>query len=278
MTDERIHRAVSADGTEIAGRVRGQGPPLVLVHPPVADPDIAWEALVPHLTDRFTCYRPSLRGRGLSGDNPDHSPPRFREDFNAFVDSIGDPVFLMGWSDGGSLALGAAAHSGSVTAVTAFEPSVWPLMREDELARQGAMVEQVGAAAADGRLTDAARIFHRYVCTDTEFDALDADYLERQGGFWPLLMRELQQGIAYEGPEPTDPEVLGQIDAPVLVLLAQQTRLKTWFTDSAQHIAQHVGDSHVRELPGVGHFAPLVAPKPIAKELISFFDSVRQPA
>jgi pimeloyl-ACP methyl ester carboxylesterase len=275
MTDDRIHRAVSADGTEIAGRVRGQGPPLVLVHPPVVDPDIAWEALVPYLTGRFTCYRPGLRGRGLSGDNPDHSPARLQEDFNAFVDSIGGPVYLMSWSDGGSLALGAAAHCGSVTAVAAYEPSVWALMREDELARQGAMVKKVGAATADGRLTDAAHIFHHYVCTDNEFNALDADYLERQGGNWPPLLRELQQEMAYEGPEPTDPDVLGRIDAPVLVLLAQQTRLKTWFTDSAQHIAQNVADSQVRELPGVGHFAPLVAPEPIAKELISFFESVR---
>ena len=44
------------------------------------------------------------------------------------------------------------------------------------------------------------------------------------------------------GFEHTDPEVLGQIDAPVLVLLAQQTRLDTWFTDSAQHVTQHVAD------------------------------------
>ena len=29
--NERIHRAVSADGTEIAGRVQGHGPPLILV-------------------------------------------------------------------------------------------------------------------------------------------------------------------------------------------------------------------------------------------------------
>jgi pimeloyl-ACP methyl ester carboxylesterase len=38
-------------------------------------------------------------------------------------------------------------------------------------------------------------------------------------------------------------------------------------------VAQHVVDAHVRELPGVGHFAPLLEPEPIAKELISFFES-----
>ncbi|MDP8927065.1 MAG: alpha/beta hydrolase, partial [Actinomycetota bacterium] len=106
---------------------------------------------------------------------------------------------------------------------------------------------------------------------------LDADYLDRQARLFPLLMQEIQQGMSDEGPQPTDPEVLGQIDAPVLVLLAQRTRLSTWFSDSARHVAQHVADSHVRELPDVGHFAPLVAPEPVAKELISFLESVRQP-
>lgn len=277
MSDERIHRAVSADGTEIAGQVHGEGPPLVLLHPPVVDAEIAWDALLPHLTGRFTCYVPSLRGRGLSGDNPDHSPPRLQEDFDAFAESIGRPVCLVGWSDSASMALGTAATSDAVAAVAAFEPSVWPLMREDELARQGAMLEEVGAAVADGRLVDAARTFHHYVCNEDEFDALDADYLERQGGIWPLLLQELQQSMAYEGAEPTDPEVLAQIDAPVLVLLGQQTRLDTWFTDSAQHVAQHVADAHVHELPGVGHFAPLIAPEPVAKEVISFFESALQP-
>ena len=31
MNEGRVHRVVSDDGTEIAGLVRGQGPPLVLV-------------------------------------------------------------------------------------------------------------------------------------------------------------------------------------------------------------------------------------------------------
>jgi pimeloyl-ACP methyl ester carboxylesterase len=277
MPGDRIHRAVSADGTEIAGRVEGQGPPLVLVHGPVHDGDMAWATLLPLLTEQFTCYLPSLRGRGLSGDNPDHSPPRFQEDVNAFVDSIGEPVCLFGWSDGGSLALGAAAPSESVVAVAAFEPSVYPLMREDDLAAFGATVEQWSAATVDGRLIDAAHIFHRYVCTDDEYRAVATDYLHRQARLFPLLAQEIQQAASYEGPQPTDPEVLARIEVPVLILLAQQTRLDTWFTDSAQHVAQHVTDSHIRELPDVGHFAPLVAPEPIAKELISFFAAVRRP-
>jgi len=72
--------------------------------------------------------------------------------------------------------------------------------------------------------------------------------------------------------------VLGTVAAPVLLLRGQQTELRTFFADAAQHIAQHIPDPHVRELQGVGHFAPLLAPESIAEELISFFESVRQPA
>ncbi len=277
MTEDRIHRAASADGTEIAGRVQGQGPPLVLAHPNVLDGDIAWAALVPHLADRFTCYLPSLRGRGLSSDHPDHSPRRLQEDIIAFVDSIGEPVCLVGWSDSGAM-FGAAIHSDAVAAVAAFEPSVYPLLREDDLAAFGATIEQWTTEAADGRLGDAALTFHRFVCTEVEFAALEADYLEWFQANVPVLMEELRQEASYEGPDPTDPEMLARITAPVLVLRSLEGALGTFFADSAEHIAKHVTDAHVRELPDIGHFAPVVAPEPLAKELIAFFESVRRPA
>lgn len=94
MTDGSIHRTVSADGTEIAARVHGQGSPLVLVHGALADGDIAWEAMLPYLTDRFACYLPSTRGCGLFADSADHSPQRLVEDIAAFVDSIRIPLGL----------------------------------------------------------------------------------------------------------------------------------------------------------------------------------------
>lgn len=276
MTADRIHRAVSADGTEIAGRVEGQGPPLVLVHPNLLDGDLAWAALVPHLADRFTCYLPSLRSRGLSSANPDHSPPRLVEDITAFVDSIGEPVYLMGWSDSGPM-LGAAVHSDAVAAVADFEPAVYPLLREDDLAGFGATIERWTSEVADGRPDDAARTIHHFVCTDDEFAVLDADYLERFGANLPVVKEEFEQSQGYEGPQYTEPEMLRRITAPVLILQSLEGALSTFFADSAQHIAQHVADAHVRELPDVGHFAPLVAPESVAEELISFFASVRQP-
>jgi pimeloyl-ACP methyl ester carboxylesterase len=277
MTDARIQRAVSADGTEIAGRVRGQGPALVLVHGGIGDGDVAWEALLPHLTDKFTCYLPSTRGRGLSGDDPDHSPARLEEDVTAFVDSIGEPVCLVGWSGSGAWVLGAAARSASVAAVAEYEPGVVSVMSDDDLARTSATMERVGMAAADGRLVDAVRAFAAWICTDAELAALEeSDFYERWASCVPAMLRFVEQDASHEGPRSTDPEALASVVVPVLLLRGRQTRLGTWFADAARHIALHVSDPHLRELPGAGHFAPVLSPEQLAKELIRFFESVHE--
>jgi pimeloyl-ACP methyl ester carboxylesterase len=276
MAEERIHRADSADGTEIAGRVHGEGPPLILIHGALPDGDTAWEAMVPHLRDRFTCYLPSLRGRGLSEASQDHSPPRLEEDVRAFVDSIGGPVFLVGWSAGVPWSLSAAAHSGAVTAVAGYEPTIIPMMRGDDAARRDAMYRQFGEAAGEGRLADAARAFHTLVCNTDELAALRTEYFERCAASVPALLQAAQQGPSYEGHQGTDPEVLEKITAPFLLLRGQETELDTFYTDTERYVARHVVDPLIGPpLPGVGHLGPLLAPEPIAKKLVSFFESVQ---
>jgi pimeloyl-ACP methyl ester carboxylesterase len=278
MNEKRIHRAVSPDGTEIAGRVVGEGPTMVLVHGGIGHGDLAWEALLPRLSHRFTCYLPSTRGRGLSGDHPDHTPPRLVEDITAFVDSIGEPVRLAGWSGSGPWCLGAAEQSDSVIAVALYEPVV-PGSGEADLPRLGAALQRAGLAAADGRLVDAVRAFAAGVCTDDEIAALEpTTFFELWAGALPAMLNDLGQDNAYEGPRSIDPESLAQVRSPVLVLRGQQTLLTSLWDQAAQHVARHVPDARIRELSGVGHFAPLLAPELVSEELISFIEPVHQPA
>jgi pimeloyl-ACP methyl ester carboxylesterase len=276
MTDGRIHRVVSADGTVIAGRVRGHGPSLVLFHGAPHDGDLAWEALVHYLADRFTCYLPSWRGRGLSADHEDHTPPRHEEDATAFVASIGESVNVLGWSAGVDTTLAAAAHSDAVAAVALYEPTMIPVMREDDLADLGATFQQIAAAAADGELADAARAFHRFVANDDELAALDAVYYERSATAIPSLLRTVQAAQTYSGPESTHPEAMARIDVPVLLLRGEQTRRTAFYRDCEHFVADHIPDTRIRRLPGIGHFAPNVAPKPVAEALVTFFGSLRR--
>ncbi len=279
MNDARTHRAVSTDGTEIAGRVLGNGPALVLVHGGIGDGESAWDAMLPHLADKFTCYVPSTRGRGLSADAPDHAPPRLEDDVVAFVESIGEPVCLVGWSGSGAWVLGAAARSEGVAAVAVYEPTLIPMMGKDDLADTLAAMQRVGAAAADDRLIDAVRTFTSWIGTEKERAALaqtsfDDVWAQRV----PAMLRFVQQDGSYDGPRSTDPEALARIRVPVLVLTGQQTRLHPFFSAAAEFITQHVTTSQIWELPGVGHFAPVLAPQSVADELTTFFESAWQPA
>lgn len=271
---EHVQVAISADGTEIVGRVRGQGRPLVLVHGGWGDGEVAYDALVPHLADRFTCYTPSTRGRGLSGDNPDHAEHHLVEDVVAFIDTIGEPVCLVGWS-GIEPPLGAAAQSSAVAAVALFEGYVPSVAEPDELVDLRAVIERTAAAAAHGRLADAARAFAPYVISDVEHAALDGDFFERWGHSIPAMLQYFQQNMSHEGTRAYDSEQLARIPAPLLALWGTETTHRAFASRSAQHLARHAASGDVRELAGVGHFAPLVAPELVAKELARFFESIR---
>jgi pimeloyl-ACP methyl ester carboxylesterase len=74
MSNQRTHYVTTTDGVTIGGTVHGQGPPLVFLQGAVGDGDLDWNRVVEHLTGRFTCHLPSMRGRGLSGDHPDSAP------------------------------------------------------------------------------------------------------------------------------------------------------------------------------------------------------------
>jgi pimeloyl-ACP methyl ester carboxylesterase len=66
-----------------------------------------------------------------------------------------------------------------------------------------------------------------------------------------------------------DPAVLGAIRAPVLVLHGSDT--KPFMATSVRHVADHVPNVRVQQIPGAGHAAPLTHPEPLAHALTEWF-------
>ena len=276
MSYQRTHYVTTTDGVTIGGAVHGQGRPLVFLQGAVGDGDIDWNRVVGHLTDRFTCHLPSLRGRGLSGDHPDLSPARQAGDILTYIDSIGEPTGLVGWSGGANSALAVAAQSDAVHAVAPFEPGILSLMDEREQAAIGDAIARTGELAADGRLAAAVRAFAGFPFNDEEIAvADDAGYFEAASRYVPKLLNLLQQVMEHGDPA-ADPTVLGAISAPVAVLLGSDT--KPYFTASARHVADHVPNARIKEIPGAGHAAPLTHPEALAEALTEFFATAPQPA
>lgn len=177
VSNRHTHFVTTTDGVEIGGSVHGQGRPLVFLPGGVGDGDLDWEGLLPHLTDRFTCYLPSLRGRGLSGDHPDLRLDRLVDDLVAYVDSIGKPTGLVGWSAGGMVLL-VAARSDAVDAVAAVEPTMFSLMGDQERVALGEAVTRMRDLAAEDNMTEAARAFFGFPFSEEEIAAADeAGYL-----------------------------------------------------------------------------------------------------
>jgi pimeloyl-ACP methyl ester carboxylesterase len=277
MSNQRTHYVTTTDGVTIAGTVHGQGPPLVFVHGIIGDGDLDFQALLPHLTDRFTCHLPSNRGRGLSGDHPDPSSGRMVDDILTYIDSLGQSAGLVGWSAGADLALVVAAQSDAVDVLAVYEPALPPLLDEQARAAYGETFARMGELAAEGRLTDAMRAFAGIPFNDVELAvAENAGYLEAAGRYVPNLLSTIQQQPEYRSPAPDDPAVLGAIAMPVLVLQGSDT--KPFLIRNVQHVADHVPNARIQQVPGAGHAVNLTHPEALAEALTEFFSPALQPA
>lgn len=275
MADEKVHGTRSPDGTKIGGRVQGEGPPIVFVHGGLGDDD-SWRFIVPFLERRFTCYAMSTRGRGLSSDKPDHSWERLVEDVQAFVESIDEPVGLVGHSSGGALALEATARTDAVSSLALFEPTVFELgadMRAAARDEQG--FARIRELAEQGRLADAAQVFLEDIAlaNDAEMEAVAA-----AGGYdimAPNVPPALEE-VAQSGPphlsDPTLPERM-----TVMALILRGTATHPFYTTVAQRVAERLPTVEVRDLEGVGHLGPIVAPELVAGEFGSFFTDTLAP-
>ena len=118
-----MQKVTSRDGTSIAYWRSGQGSPLVLVHGTSAD-HTRWRTVLPALEERFTVYAVDRRGRGESGDSDEYAIEREFEDVASVVDSIREPVNLLGHSYGALCSLEAALLTSNIRKLILYEPPI----------------------------------------------------------------------------------------------------------------------------------------------------------
>lgn len=276
MGNRGTHEATTTDGVVLRGTVHGQGPPLVFWHGAYGDGDLDWTALLPHLSDRFTCYLPSWRGRGRSDEHGDLSYGRRVDDVVTYVDSLGEPAGLVGWSGGANPAIAAAARTDSVNALALFEPTIGAVMTEQERAAFGAAIASMAELASEGRFTDAIRAAAGYPFSDDEIARVDdGGYFDAAGRYVPNLLGVFRQLAQWDGPTADDPGVLGTISVPVLALHGHDT--KPFWVRGAHHVADHVPQAETRVIPAAGHAAPLTHPQALAEALSEFFAPTPDP-
>jgi pimeloyl-ACP methyl ester carboxylesterase len=258
-------RTTSSDGTEIGYRSTGNGgEPIVLVGG-AADDHRMWGAVTPLLARRMTVHALDRRGRGESGDRPGSTAGDEIADVLAVAGAAGDGAWLAGHSSGALLALRAAARSGAVRGVIAYEPPPPPPGGAQVAARLAGLVaagDRDGALAAF--MTD---------CVGLPAQAVEArrGTPEWQAALGLAHTLPYDAAIAAEGA----PEAAG-LTVPVCLLLGGESPPP--MAGNVRRMAARIPGATVRVLDGRRHDAVTAAPDLFAEHVLAATADLRRPA
>ncbi|MES2604752.1 MAG: alpha/beta hydrolase, partial [Pseudomonadota bacterium] len=117
-----MDKVISKDGTPIAWKKAGSGPPLVLVDGALCYTEAgATPGMLPVLQSHFTVYVWDRRGRGQSGNTLPWSPQKEIEDLAAICALCPEPPIVCGFSSGAALTLYAGAAGLNARRLVLFE-------------------------------------------------------------------------------------------------------------------------------------------------------------
>lgn len=120
-----MDKTLSRDGTSIAYRRRGEGPPVILVSGALGTAATE-EPLARLLAPRFHVVTYDRRGRGASGDRSPYAVERETEDLAALAEVTGGRPSVFGIGAGGALALEAQAAGLPVDLLAVYQPPYTP--------------------------------------------------------------------------------------------------------------------------------------------------------
>jgi pimeloyl-ACP methyl ester carboxylesterase len=267
----------SADGTTIAFTKAGQGPPLILVDGALCSRSFGpMPKLAALLTPHFTVYTYDRRGRGASGDTLPYAVGREVDDIEALVELAGagegasgddgGTVLVHGTSSGAALALEAAKRIPAIGRLAVYEPpfivdDTRSPMPDDYLARLNRLV-------ADGRRSDAVKMFMRFVGTPAVFTAVLplTPVWSKLKAVAPTLPYDITIVHDHQQGTPFTPAEWAGIKIPTLV--ADGGKSPAWMANGTRALADALPDATYRTLPGQNH---MVKPQAIAPMLTEFF-------
>ena len=252
----------SRDGTRIAYRRSGAGPPLVVVHETAAD-HTRWAAMLPQIEPHFTVYALDRRGRGESGDTPPYALEREVEDVVAVVHTIVGTVNLLGLGFGAICALEATLRTRRLRRLILYEP---PVPAHGELPVAGAL-ERIEDLLDAGDREGAVQTYLREVAGYPD----DAIGLIRGLASWPgreaaaqTIPRELRVRARYA----LDPVRFHQTRLPALLLIGDggPPSLRT----AAEAVATALPNSRIAVLPGGQRAVIDTDPELFVGEVVAF--------
>jgi 3-oxoadipate enol-lactonase len=261
-----LHQLKSGDA-EIAYRVLGEGPPVVLLHPFPANHEF-WLPVAQALATRYRVVLPDLRGHGDSG---------LGEGPATMEKHAGDVARVMDDADVGRAPLVGVSIGGYVL----FE--FWRRHR-GRVAALGLCNTKAPADSAEaraGRLQAAADVLERG--TEPFFESMIPRLLGKttqetrpdlvEGALCmmrkmsPEDVAQVQRGMAER---PDSVETLKAINMPTLVVTGDEDILTG--LNEAELMYQHIPGSQLRVIPKAGHYSPWEQPEEAGRVLRQFLE------
>jgi pimeloyl-ACP methyl ester carboxylesterase len=256
-----MHKIHSQDGTSIACHESGAGSPLLLVHGTSASSS-RWRPVLPALEQHFHVYAMDRRGRGASDDSDDYHIEREFEDVAAVVDSLDQPVDLLGHSYGAICALEAALLTPKLRKLILYEP---PIPVGGVEVHPAGWLERMQALLATGDREGVVTTFFREVVRmpPHEFE------LFRASPAWPArvaaahtLPRELLNQYHFDGWR------FAAMTTPTLLLLGGDS--PPLFQAGVEAVDAALPNSRIVTMPGQQHIAIDTAPDLFTHEVLAF--------
>ena len=253
---------LSNDGTLIAYQETGSGPPLVLVHGTSAD-HTRWNPVLPLLEQKFTVYAVDRRGRGMSADKGKYSFDREFEDIAGLVDTIGQPVYLLGHSFGAFCSLGAALLTENIEKLILYEPPPPDMKGTIPVQIINKLQKLSDTGDHEGVLITFLQDMVGIPVREIEVMSSHPSWKGRVTSAHTIL-REISESPAID---------LGRIKTiciPILLLTGGDS--PPIFTDFIKILGEILPENKLVVLPGQQHMAMATAPELFVSEIVKFLN------
>ncbi|WP_405777643.1 alpha/beta fold hydrolase [Streptomyces sp. NBC_01538] len=239
---------VELPGVKTWYEVEGAGDPLLLLHGGLCTNEI-WGAQRAALAARYSLFLPERRGHGHT---PDVEGPLSYQDMAddtiAFMESVvGGPAHLVGWSDGGIVALLVAiARPDLVRKVVAMGANFLPA---PESSAAPAMLDNM---SADAPAMAGFRGMYEVASPDG-------------AAHWPVVVNKMADMIRTQPTIST--EDLARLSAPTLVLVGDDDLITLEHTIALYRAIPH---SELAVVPGTSHALPMEKPQQVNQLIVDF--------
>ncbi|MFG3604450.1 alpha/beta fold hydrolase [Micromonospora chersina] len=253
-------RYIDRDGTGLHALWRpGSGMPLVLI-PGVMTDAKGWCRVVASVDRPEPVLILNRRGRVPSGPlGRDYGVETEVLDLLAWLDWLGEPVRLFGWSYGGLVAIETATRTAAVRHVIAYEPVLRPF--------GAAAVPTLRAAVAVDDLDRAVEVVNLDVSkySPEHVAALRASPAWESLRLWAAPVAQELAALNAFTPEP---ERWAALDMPVDLVVGEHSRDDEPYGTAFTAVERMLPGAAVHVLPGQGHLAHVDAPE-VLGDLVS---------